>query len=77
MIHSVLSNVIRWPTRRSPILSSDSISDGTKARFPLGDFFSREKAKSECDWVVMSSVFVASQSGCLSYESVILHRKRI
>jgi hypothetical protein len=33
--------------------------------FPLGDdFFSREKAKSECDWVVMTSVFVASQSSC-------------
>ncbi len=26
--------------------------------------FSREQAKSECDWVVMSSVFVASQSSC-------------
>ncbi len=24
----------------------------------------REQAKSECDWVVMSSVFVASQSSC-------------
>ena len=27
-------------------------------------FFSREQAKSKCDWVVMSSVFVASQSSC-------------
>ncbi len=35
----------------------------TKACLPLGDF-SREQAKSECDWVVMSSVFVASQSSC-------------
>ena len=26
--------------------------------------FSREQAKSQCDWVVMSSVFVASQSNC-------------
>ena len=26
--------------------------------------FSREQAKSECDWVAMSSVFVASQSSC-------------
>ena len=25
---------------------------------------SREQAKSECDWLVMSSVFVASQSSC-------------
>jgi hypothetical protein len=25
---------------------------------------SREQAKSECDWVMMSSVFVASQSNC-------------
>jgi hypothetical protein len=25
-------------------------------------FFSREQAKSECDWVLMSSVSVASQS---------------
>jgi hypothetical protein len=30
----------------------------------LGDFSSREQAKSECDWVVVSSVFVASQSNC-------------
>ncbi len=35
-----------------------------KARFPLGEFFSREQAKSECDWLVMSSVFVTSQSSC-------------
>ncbi len=27
-------------------------------------FFSREQEKNECDWVVMSSVFVASQSSC-------------
>ncbi len=26
--------------------------------------FSRDQAKSECDWVMMSSVFVASQSSC-------------
>ena len=30
-------------------------------------FFSREEAKSECDWVVMSSVFVASQSSCFFF----------
>jgi hypothetical protein len=34
-----------------------------KARFPLDYFFSREQAKHECDWLAMSSVFVASQSG--------------
>jgi hypothetical protein len=34
-----------------------------KAGFPLGDF-SREQAKRECDWLVMSSTFVASQSSC-------------
>jgi hypothetical protein len=28
--------------------------------------FSREKAKNECDWAVMTSVFVASQSSCFS-----------
>ncbi len=28
------------------------------------EIFSREQAKSECDWVVISSVFVASQSSC-------------
>jgi hypothetical protein len=27
---------------------------------------SLEQAETECDWLVMSSVFVASQSGCLS-----------
>jgi hypothetical protein len=31
--------------------------------FPLGDFFPRD-AKSECDWLAMSSVLVASQSRC-------------
>jgi hypothetical protein len=32
--------------------------------FSTWRFFSREQVKSECDWVVMSSVFVASQSSC-------------
>ncbi len=32
------------------------------AGFPLGEFVWREQAKSECDWLVLSSVFVASQS---------------
>ena len=35
-----------------------------KAGFPHGNFFSREQAKSECDWLVMSSVFLAGQSSC-------------
>ncbi len=30
--------------------------------FSTSRFFSHEQAKSECDWLVMSSVFVASQS---------------
>ncbi len=34
------------------------------SRFSTWRFFSREKAKRDCDWVVMSSVFVASQSSC-------------
>ena len=32
--------------------------------FSTWRFFSREQAKSECDWLVMSSVFVTSQSSC-------------
>ena len=32
--------------------------------FSTWRFFSREQAESECDWVMMSSVFVVSQSGC-------------
>ena len=36
-----------------------------KARFSLSDVFSREQAKNECVLVVMSSVFVASQSSCI------------
>ncbi len=32
--------------------------------FSTWRFFSREQVKSECDWMVMSSVFVASQSSC-------------
>ena len=35
--------------------------------FHLAIFFAREQAKSECHWVVMSSVFVASQSIKLLY----------
>jgi hypothetical protein len=47
------------------------------------DFFSREQAKSECDWMVMSSVFVTNQSNYLfpcsranspSGQQVLLHR---
>ncbi len=36
----------------------------TLSRFSTWRICSREQAKSECDWVVMSSVFVASQSSC-------------
>ncbi len=36
----------------------------SKSRFSTWRFCSREQAKSECDWLVMSSVFVASQSSC-------------
>jgi hypothetical protein len=32
--------------------------------FSTWRYFSREQVKSECDWVVMASVFVASQSDC-------------
>jgi hypothetical protein len=38
-----------------------AISTHVKLVF-LGDFFSANKQKSECDWLVTSSVFVASQS---------------
>jgi hypothetical protein len=31
--------------------------------------FSREQAKGECDWLVLSSVFVASQSSCFFLRS--------
>ena len=45
------------------------IKEYDKVRIPFStllNFFWREKAKSECDWVVMTSVFVASQSHCFS-----------
>jgi hypothetical protein len=36
-----------------------------QARFALGDFFFAQTNMQEvCDWVVMTSVFVASQSSC-------------
>ncbi len=35
------------------------------SRFSTWRLFSREQAKSECDWLVMSSVFVTSQSSLL------------
>ncbi len=34
------------------------------SRFSTWRICSHEQAKSECDWLVMSSVFVASQSSC-------------
>jgi hypothetical protein len=37
-----------------------------KLIFHWARIFSSEQAKSECDWLVMSSVFVASQSEALS-----------
>jgi hypothetical protein len=37
-----------------------ALSTKRYARFPR--FFSREQAKHVCDWVAMTSVFVASQS---------------
>jgi hypothetical protein len=40
----------------------------TLSRFSTWRFFSRERAKSECDWVVMSSVSIASQSSCFFRE---------
>ena len=33
-------------------------------RFSTWRICSREQAKNECDWLVMSSVFVANQSSC-------------
>ena len=53
-------------TKRFIFLSFERVR-GEKERFKpvfLLVFFSREQAKSECDWMVMSSVFVASQSSC-------------
>ena len=46
---------------------------------PFFEFFSHEQAKTECDWVVMSSVFVASQSSCFfhcSREQILLVENR-
>ena len=40
------------------------MTGATLSRFSTWRFFSREQAKSDCDWMVMSSVFVASQSSC-------------
>ena len=45
--------------QRAPSLAISLCGLAVKARF-----FSREQAKSECDWVMMSSVFVGSQSSC-------------
>ena len=35
-----------------------------KPVFHLANLLAREQAKSECDWLVMTSVFVASKSSC-------------
>jgi hypothetical protein len=39
-----------------------SASQGMLSPFYTWRFFPRERAQSECDWVVMTSVFVVSQS---------------
>ncbi len=54
------THVTPWPlvSRKK----ATAIKNGLKPVFPR--FFSREQAKSECDWVMMSSVFVAIQSSC-------------
>ena len=36
----------------------------TLSRFSTWRICSREQAKNECDWLVMTSVFVASQTSC-------------
>ena len=51
-----------------------------KARFATRRFSSREQAKPECDWLVMASVFVASQSRCFflcSREKIRLVKNRL
>ncbi len=53
---------------------------GLLSPFSTWGFFSREQAKSECDWQVMSSMFVASQSSCFflcSREQVRLVENRL
>ena len=45
------------------------IIDGMLSPFLHGDFFSHEQARSDCDWVVMSSVFFDSQSSCFFHFS--------
>ncbi len=37
---------------------------GKLSRFSTRRICSREQAKSDCDWLMMTSVFVASQSSC-------------
>jgi hypothetical protein len=55
----LIANILR--KKSLPVLDFAAVANLTfpKARFPFGDFFSREQAISECDWVVMSSMFVA------------------
>ena len=50
---------LRFPhSRQKPLRRRDLCP------FSIWRFFSREQAKGECDWVVMLSVFVPSQSSC-------------
>ena len=51
------------PIRSDPMLIFLS-GNRPLSRFSTWRICSREQAKSQCDWLVMSSVFVASQSGC-------------
>ncbi len=45
---------------KARLIEENEALEGDIARFPFGDFFSGEQAKSNCDWLVMSSVFVTS-----------------
>ncbi len=62
----VLSNImIGWKhSQRACELAFAMSGKEPLRRFSTWRICSREQAKSECDWLVMSSVFVASQSGC-------------
>ena len=44
--------------------NSSKTKQRTLSRFSTWRICSREQAKSECDWLVMTSVFLASQSSC-------------
>ncbi len=61
---TLCGKVASYEAKVFPNKSMHELISCALSRFSTWRICSREQANSECDWLVMSSVFVASQSSC-------------